>query len=115
MGINFDKVLGVNVTAIQLRNIRSELIAANLAHVNTPNFQAQDIDFVNEMQRAKYKWAKGEIQKKYRIPYQPSMDGNTVTLHVEQTEFAKNELHYQTSLSFLKMKLAGIKKAIEGK
>lgn len=39
--------------AMQLRLTRAELLSANLANVNTPNFQAKDIDFAAEMQRAK--------------------------------------------------------------
>ena len=51
----------------------------------------------------------------YRVPYQPSSDGNTVSLNVEQAEFAKNTQDYQMSLAFLNMKFTGLKKAIEGK
>lgn len=29
-------------------------------------------------------------EEMYRVPYQPSSDGNTVSLNVEQAEFAKN-------------------------
>lgn len=121
MGIDFKKALGVHPMAMQLRLTRAELLSANLANVNTPNFQAKDIDFGAEMQRAK----RGGVgmtsaqmtlpQMKYRLPYQPSQDGNTVALNVEQAEFSKNALDYQTSLSFLNMKLTGLKQAIEGK
>ncbi|HFJ8736542.1 TPA: flagellar basal body protein [Yersinia enterocolitica] len=116
MGINFQKALGVHPAAMQLRLTRAELLSANLANVNTPNFQAKDIDFGAEMQRAK----RGGVgmtspQMKYRLPYQPSQDGNTVAPHIEQAEFSKNALDYQTSLSFLNMKLSGLKQAIEGK
>ncbi|CNG87612.1 flagellar basal body rod protein FlgB [Yersinia kristensenii] len=121
MGIDFQKALGVHPAAMQLRLTRAELLSANLANVNTPNFQAKDIDFGAEMQRAK----QGSVgiatsqrlspQMKYRLPYQPSQDGNTVALNVEQAEFSKNALDYQTSLSFLNMKLVGLKQAIEGK
>ncbi|CFQ44328.1 flagellar basal body rod protein FlgB [Yersinia bercovieri] len=119
MGINFQKSLGVHPAAMQLRLTRAELLSANLANVNTPNFQAKDIDFAAEMQRAK----QGGVvsaqllspQMKYRLPYQPSQDGNTVALNVEQAEFSKNTLDYQTSLTFLNMKLTGLKQAIEGK
>lgn len=116
MGISFQNALGVHPSALQLRLVRAELLSANLANVDTPNFQAKDIDFSAEMQRAKF--ASGFIpsaQVKYRIPNQPSQDGNTVALNVEQAEFSQNSLDYQTSLTFLNMKLRGLKQAIEGK
>ncbi|AIN15380.1 flagellar basal body rod protein FlgB [Yersinia pseudotuberculosis] len=148
MGIHFQKALGVHPMAMQLRLTRAELLSANLANVNTPNFQAKDIDFAAEMQRAKRgngvmaapdrssaqmlstqmssaqmsspqmmssPQIMSSLQIKYRLPYQPSLDGNTVALNVEQAEFSKNALDYQTSLSFLNMKLTGLKQAIEGK
>ena len=51
----------------------------------------------------------------YRIPYQVSMDGNTAELGVEQGKFANNATDFQTSLTFLNMKITGIAKAIEGR
>lgn len=121
MGIHFQKALGVHPMAMQLRLTRAELLSANLANVNTPNFQAKDIDFAAEMQRAKRGngvMASSDLTSskiKYRRPYQPSLDGNTVALNVEQAEFSRNSLDYQSSLSFLNMKLTGLKQAIEGK
>ena len=106
MSITFDKALGVHPQAVALRLSRAELLSANLANVDTPNFQAKDIDFAAEMQRS---------QEMYRVPYQPSSDGNTVALDVEQAEFSKNVQDYQMSLAFLNMKFTGLKKAIEGK
>lgn len=116
MGISFDKSLGIHPAALQLRLSRAELLSANLANVDTPNFQAKDIDFAAEMQRSQNKSLPNETYSvKYRVPYQPSTDGNTVALDVEQAEFAKNQMDYQTSLQFLNSKLIGLKQAIEGK
>nr|WP_211075191.1 flagellar basal body protein [Pantoea sp. Ap-870] len=116
VGISFDKALGVHPAALQLRLSRAELLTANLANVDTPNYQAKDIDFAAEMQRSLQKssfTSSPEIQ--YRVPYQPASDGNTVALDVEQAEFSKNSLDYQTSLQFLSSKFIGLKQAIEGK
>ncbi|WP_288821511.1 flagellar basal body rod protein FlgB [uncultured Leclercia sp.] len=116
MSISFDRALGVHPQALQLRLSRAELLSANLANVDTPNFKAKDIDFAAEMQRSNQPFATGQgAQVKYRLPYQSSKDGNTVELHVEQGEFAKNSMDYQMSLMFLKMKFSGLKSAIEGK
>ena len=54
----------------------------------------------------------GEVQ--YRKPLNPSMDGNTVELAVEQMEFAENSVRYQTTLNFINSKLSGLMSAIRG-
>ena len=41
----FDKALGVHPFAMQLRIDRAEVIASNLANVDTPNFKARDVDY----------------------------------------------------------------------
>lgn len=117
MSITFDKALGVHPQAVALRLSRAELLSANLANVDTPNFQAKDIDFTAEMQRAQSVFSHQQpgIQEMYRVPYQPASDGNTVSLNVEQAEFAKNTQDYQMSLAFLNMKFTGLKQAIDGK
>ena len=116
VGLSFDKALGVHPQAVQLRLSRAELLSANLANVDTPNFQAKDIDFAAEMQRSSLNFStNNSAELKYRVPYQPASDGNTVALDVEQAEFSKNALDYQTSLAFLNMKFVGLKKAIDGK
>ncbi|PNB52657.1 flagellar basal body rod protein FlgB, partial [Pseudomonas sp. GW531-E2] len=51
---------------------------------------------------------------KYRVPLQPSMDGNTVDLSQEQTAFAENAVQYQTTLSFLNGRISQITRALKG-
>ena len=50
----------------------------------------------------------------YRIPLQPSLDGNTVELSTEQTLFAENAVRYSTTLSFLEARLNTITRALRG-
>lgn len=115
MGLSFDKALGIHPAALQLRLSRAELIAANLANVDTPNFQAKDIDFAAEMQRSLHKNSAMLPEVKYRLPFQPATNGNTVALDVEQAKFSQNALDFQTSMKFLNAKFVGLKQAIEGK
>ncbi|MBM7059130.1 flagellar basal body rod protein FlgB [Pseudomonas sp. UL073] len=121
MSIRIDESLGVHARALELRTLRSELLAANLANEDTPGFQARDIDFAGEMQRldedaaGPRASASLDTPLKYRVPSQPSQDGNTVELSTEQAEFSKNAMDFQTSLSFLSMKFRGLKQAIEGR
>jgi len=47
-----DELLNFNATALQLRSQRQEILAANIANADTPNFKARDIDFKSAMQKA---------------------------------------------------------------
>jgi len=51
---------------------------------------------------------------KYRTPVNPSRDGNTVEMNVEQMEFSENVMRYQTTLTFLNNKISGLTSAIRG-
>ncbi|HEY8942422.1 MAG TPA: flagellar basal body rod protein FlgB [Cellvibrio sp.] len=125
MSIDIDKALGVHAQALDLRVQRSEILAANLANEDTPGFQARDLDFARELQRADSPFDIGDIsaeadgksipQLLYRTPMQASLDGNTVDLSMEQSNFSKNAMDFQTSLTFLDMKFRGLKQAIEGR
>ncbi|EZH77565.1 MAG: flagellar basal body rod protein FlgB [Pseudomonas sp.] len=117
MSIRIDDVVGLHSRAIELRMQRSELLAANLANEDTPGFLARDIDFAGEMQRLDPQQAfiASTVDLKYRVPTQPSQDGNSVELSVEQAAFSKNSMDFQTSLTFLSMKFRGLKQAIEGR
>lgn len=121
MSIRVEEALGVHVRALDLRMQRSEILAANLANEDTPGFQARDIDFAGEMQRmhndlaGQIASASDDTHLKYRVPTQPSQDGNSVELSVEQAEFSRNSMDFQTGLTFLSMKFRGLKQAIEGR
>ncbi|SEM62975.1 flagellar basal-body rod protein FlgB [Pseudomonas sp. ok272] len=119
MSIRIDEALGVHARALELRVQRSEILAANLANEDTPGFQARDIDFSAEMQRLDSGNATALFASapnlQYRVATQASQDGNTVELSVEQAEFSKNAMDFQTSLTFLNMKFQGFKQAIEGR
>lgn len=118
MSIQLEKAFAVHAQAMEVRMQRSEILAANLANESTPGFQARDIDFSSAMRQLEQHSARSDgartLELKYRVPHQASQDGNTVELAVEQAEFARNAMDFQTSLTFLTMKFSGLKKAIEG-
>lgn len=119
MGINFKEAVGVHSDALHLRTERTRILAANIANENTPGFQAQDMDFAASMAQVQSE-AAGEPQLDsdgnalYRVNYHPTRDGNTVEIGVEQAAFSQNASDFQTSLTFVNMKLKGIAKAIAG-
>ena len=52
MRTSLDSYLGVHPQALSLEARRNELLAANLANVDTPNYKARDIDFKAAMAAA---------------------------------------------------------------
>ena len=45
MAFNLDTYIGVHADALKLQAKRTEVIADNLANVDTPGYKARDIDF----------------------------------------------------------------------
>ena len=120
--------LNLHATALNVRAKRNKVLASNIANAATPNFKARDIDFQALINRAEgrgpmratdsrhYKVsveASGE-RMKYRTPVNPSRDGNTVEMNVEQMEFSENVIRYQTTLQFLNNRISGLMSAIRG-
>ncbi|MET0319185.1 MAG: flagellar basal body rod protein FlgB [Duganella sp.] len=119
MGISFNHVTGVHADALQLRAERTRILASNLANENTPGYQARDMDFGAALSNLQAE-AAGELggddeaASMYRVPYHPTRDGNTVEIGVEQAAFSQNASDFQTSLTFVNMRLKGLAKAIAG-
>ena len=119
------KMLGA---ALSLRAKRNEILASNIANAATPHYKARDIDFNAEIKKNQSSGpikvtdnqhipvmrpaSPGAIQ--YRKNINPSLDGNTVELAVEQLQFAQNSMKYQSTLSFLSGKVNTLMSAIKG-
>jgi flagellar basal-body rod protein FlgB len=131
MGISFDKALGLTETALTLRSTRASVLASNLANVDTPNYKARDIDFQQALKAAR----SGSTHRlsatrerhfglpanhlasadfHYRVPTQPSIDGNTVEENTEHAEYMKNSMEFQATFTFLNGSIKGLRKAIRG-
>jgi flagellar basal-body rod protein FlgB len=119
MTINFKDALGVHADALHVRAERTKVLAANIANESTPGYTARDLDFAAVMQERSAE-ENGELsldssaEALYRVPFHPSADGNTVEIGVEQAAFSQNASDFQTSLTFINMKLRGLQKAING-
>lgn len=50
----------------------------------------------------------------FRVPDQPSLDGNTVDMDRERTNFADNSLKYQTDLTLLNGQIKGMMSVLQG-
>ena len=133
MSNTIDSYLGVHARALAVEARRTELLAANIANADTPNYKARDLDF-----KAALAGAAGSLPDtlpmrgtgsalqgsglatldesavRYRIPTAPSLDGNTVDEHLEQAAFAENSVRYQATLTLLSGKLRALMTAITG-
>ena len=131
MRFGFDNILGMNERSLNVRVKRNELIANNLANADTPNFKARDLDFKEVLKTSSDNLSTANLVKtnskhlsvstsdfdplmKYRVPSQPSLDGNTVDENLEKAAFAENAVRYQATIHFLDKKFKGIVNAFRG-
>jgi len=132
VAFNLDNAFGIHADALKLRAQRTAQLASNIANVDTPNYKARDIDFQTAMKQVQQgndaaslkRTQAGHITSSgstaltapllYRTPLQPSLDGNTVNVQVEQAAFAKNTVEYQASFSFLNGRIKGLMTALKG-
>jgi flagellar basal-body rod protein FlgB len=127
MAINFERALSVHTQSLELRSRRAEILAANLANADTPNYRARDLDFAATLAQAQdgagtlknthaahLPWGQNAGELLYRTPTQMSLDGNTVEPEQEKAAFADNALRYQASLRFMSSRIQGLLAAIKG-
>jgi len=122
-------LFGIHTQALALWQRRAEVLSANLANADTPKYQARDIDFRAALGAADggslplAAPTQGQIDStsassaqalKYRVPMQPSLDGNTVDAETEQAAFAENSVRYQASLTFINAQIRQLRTAITG-
>ncbi|WDY57876.1 flagellar basal body rod protein FlgB [Pseudomonas sp. PSKL.D1] len=130
-----DNELRFQQDAMSLRAERQQVLANNIANADTPNYRARDFDFASELasslsqERAnkggmalattsdrhlQASFSAGSNRELlYRVPDQPSLDGNTVDMDRERAQFADNSVRYQASLTFLNSRLQSLKTAMQ--
>jgi flagellar basal-body rod protein FlgB len=106
-------LFGIHATALTLRSQRMTMLASNIANAATPNYKARDLDFRVALAGAE-QGQSPDAAVRYRVPLQPSIDGNTVEMATEQTEFAENAVAYRTSLSFLNARISTVMRSLKG-
>jgi flagellar basal-body rod protein FlgB len=121
--------------AANLRAHRQQLIASNIANADTPKYKARDISFkealnsvvagnaVNGAVRLATSapnhiptpgGAAAGAPVLYRSAVQGSVDGNTVDMDVERSQFADNAIHYEANLTFINEQIRLMRAAIQG-
>jgi flagellar basal-body rod protein FlgB len=131
MTFAIDKAFAVPAAALKVQSQRLQLLSENIANADTPQYKARDVDFRAAMQQVGAPGAGGlratdnqHLQPAgqgvgkpavlYRVPANPSLDGNTVELDQAQSRFAETTVHYQAALSFLGSRINGLIGAIRG-
>lgn len=122
-----DNPFGIHEQAAAVRNRRLELLAANIANADTPHFKARDLDFKKILSAesaapmaatSPRHFESGELENPggivFRVPYNSSVDGNTVEMNVEQAKYGEAAADFQATLSFLERRISGIRKALKG-
>lgn len=130
IGENFD----FYQQAVNLRQQRQEVLAANIANADTPNYKSRDFDFSAALRNAmgegmrlpdtqlsltsgRHIPAKAvspdPAELLYRQPLQPSLDGNTVDMDVERVQFADNTMRYQTDLAVISSRIKSMMAALQ--
>ncbi|MDO9452491.1 MAG: flagellar basal body rod protein FlgB [Stagnimonas sp.] len=126
-----DALFGIHAKALSLGRARMDVLAANIANADTPHYLAKDVDFAQALKsqttgtgalhatNAQHLALGGSgsaagAQEVWRVPLQPSADGNTVDVQIEQSQFAEAALKYQASLNFLDGRVRALMTAITG-
>lgn len=133
-----DATLQFHGEALKLRAHRQEVLAANLANADTPNYKAVDIKFADALASATGTTSATGVaapalartqpahlapagqsdgfgaRPLYRTPTQPSVDGNTVDADLERAKLADNTVRYEAALRYLNHHLKTLLAAGQG-
>jgi flagellar basal-body rod protein FlgB len=119
---------------LDLRAMRHNLIASNVANIDTPNYKAFDVLVEEEMRRAgdvghasvqirqtHSRHILGPEPTGFRANIRQSgiggslrNDGNNVDLDTQMTKMSENSLLYNASAQILSKKYQGLKNVIQG-
>ncbi len=132
MASKIDNALSFQTRALGLRAYRQEVLASNIANADTPNYKARDFDFTSALKQAVAGRGTGALGLAatsaqhlpgtaevapapllYRSTVQPSVDGNTVDMDVERSQFSENAMQYQASLTFITSQIKLLQAAVQ--
>jgi len=123
-----DSVFGIHEKALSMRNQRLTVLAKNIANAETPNFKARDYEFTDVLKKElglgsltqtsqghlSAASASGNGKLTFEVPLNPSADGNTVEMSVQQAKFGRAAGEYQATLTILEGRISGLRKALRG-
>ncbi len=129
-----DATLRFHQEALNLRARRQEVLSANIAHADTPNYKARDFEFGSALSQAVERGRQsasspmattssrhmtgdtpsgGDTDLLYRMPTQSSIDGNTVEMDAERVSFADNAMRYEFNQTVLTSRIKSLLSAVQ--
>ncbi len=124
--LKLDQRLAPLQKEIDIRVARNQLIASNVANVDTPGYKAQDIDFAQimagEMDRLRLRQTDGRHMPtdngQAQAPVTSSRstgraDGNNVQMEEEMLKLTQNNIEYNVLVQFVSKYLSGVRRTIE--
>jgi len=128
----FDKTTRALGASVNLRQVRNNILASNVANADTPGYQAKKVDFEDALARAldlegmgtpegsqpeHYPVGRGALSRvKADIYENPdvdvSNDGNTVDVEKEMAGLAENSIMYKAAIQLINKKMAALKYAV---
>lgn len=125
-----ERTLEILQRAMDLTLARGKVIATNVAHAETPNYKAADLDFKKvlaniegdergSISRTHPKHlgqpaldSLVQVQYKLELPKEPRVDGNTVEIEEEMAKLALNQIRFQALTQALNRVFSNLKEAI---
>ena len=111
--------------ALDAAALRHQIIANNLANVNTPGYKRQDVTFESQLSRALSEHHSGGFGENPVDSVQPEVvtqnstsmrqDGNNVDMESENVNAAINTLRFETLTQTVSGYFGGLKAAITGR
>ncbi len=116
-----DRILPWLKTALDMAYQRHNVITSNLANIDTPGYQARDLEFgeylVDELKRSAGSRSQSQgaapPQVEDRFDGTPGHDGGTVDLETEMATMTSNRLFYETATEVTNRKVALLRYAID--
>ena len=118
--ILFDGTMDGLAEALTLHQRRHEVLASNLANVETPGFRARDLDFQAALREAfnpeRDAEAPGgaDVRLITDLDAPARADGNTVDLDLQMAKLGGNGTRYLALARLLGLRIALLRQAIEG-
>lgn len=130
----FSQTVSILEKALDLRSKKHNVIASNIANMDTPDYKAFDLIIEKELQKVTGKGNSISLNKTNKAHMQSQRskaggvsvviddtqelslrgDGNTVDIDKQMGNMAENTLMYKTAAQMIHKKFQGLKSAIQG-
>jgi flagellar basal-body rod protein FlgB len=112
MALRLDQSVHALEASLDLRLRRQQLLASNMANLDTPNFQPSDLKFEGYLKAKNGEFKVAESAEIVTsIEGTTGMDGNGVDLDAQVSRLSENTLRYNAALELMRRKMALVRYA----